>query len=171
MATELQFIKSVSGTDVSSIDITNIFSANYDVYQINITEYINSDLSDFFYMRLLDSTGTVISAVEYNWANLNMKNYASFTENKSAGDSAFNNIGYSQSSSVSTTANNINIYNPNDNSSYTFASWQSAIWVEGYGFSGAKAIGVHKSAEQITGVSFIADNSINSIKANVYGVK
>jgi len=171
MATELQFIKSVSGTDVSSIDITDIFSANYDVYQINIIEYINSDLSNFFYMRLLDSSGTVISATEYSWANLNMRGYSSFSENKSASDSAFNNIGYSQSNSISSTANNINIYNPYDSSSYTFANWQGALWVQGYGVSGAKAIGVHKSAEQITGVSFIANNSINSIKANVYGVK
>ena len=171
MSTELQFIKSASGSDVSSLDITDIFSANYDVYQINITEYINSDLSDFLYMRLLDSTGTVISAVEYNWANLNMRSYTTFSENRSASDSAFNNIGYSQSNSFSSTANNIIIYNPYDSSSYTFANWQSALWVAGFGVSGAKAIGVHKSAEQITGVSLIANNSINSIKASVYGVK
>ena len=171
MATNLQFIKSVSGTSVTNFDITDIFSSNYDVYQIQIIEYINDDLSDFFNMRFLDSGGTVISATEYSWANLNMRAYASFTENKSASDSAIQNIGYSQSDADSTVGNNIIIYNPFDSSSYTFCSWQTASFVAGFGGLGAKGIGVHKSAETISGVRFYFGNSANSIKANVYGVK
>ena len=167
----LEFIKSETGTSVTNFDITDIFSDKYDVYQINITEYINDDLSNFFNMRFLDSGGTVISAVEYAWANLNMKAYAAFTQNKSASDSAIQNIGYSQSDADSTVGNNITIYNPFDSSSYTFCHFQTASFVAGFGGLGAKAIGVHKSAETISGVRFYFGNSANSIKASVYGVK
>ena len=107
MATNLQFIKSVSGSDVSIFNITNCFSSSYDVYQINIVEYINDDLSDFFAMRFIDSGGNIISDTEYAYANLNMRSYTSFSQNKSASTSEINNIGYSQSNSISSTANNI----------------------------------------------------------------
>ena len=170
MATNLQFIKSVSGSDVSIFNITNCFSSSYDVYQINIVENINDDLSDFFAMRFIDSGGNIISDTEYAYANLNMRSYTSFSQNKSASTSEINNIGYSQSNSISSTANNIIIYNPFDSSSFTFVNWSGAINVHGFGGAGAKAIGCHKNAEQITGVSFHAGNSINSIKVNVYGI-
>ena len=171
MATNLQFIQSASGTYVSIFSITNCFSSEYDIYQINIVEYINDDLSDFFAMRFIDSGGSVISDTEYAYANLNMRSYSSFSENKSGSTSEINNIGYSQSNSTSSTANNINIFNPFDSSSFTFVKWQGAINVHGFGGAGAKAIGCHKNAEQITGVSFHAGNSINSIKVNLYGIK
>ena len=171
MATNLQFIQSASGTDVSTLNVTNCFSATYDVYQINIVEYINDDLSDFFVMKFIDSGGSVISDSEYDTANLNMRSYTSFSENKYTNNSSIQNIGYSQSNSISSTANSINIFNPFDSSTFTYVNWQGAINVHGFGVAGAKAIAVHKSAEQITGVSFVAGNSINSIKVNVYGVK
>jgi hypothetical protein len=171
MATNLQFIKSASGSDVSTLNITNCFSASYDVYQINIVEYINSDLSDFFVMKFIDSGGSVISDSEYDSANLNMRMYTFFSQNRYTNNSSIQNIGYSQSNSTSSTANTINIFNPFDSSSFTFVKWQGVLNVHGFGGAGAKAIGVHKSAEQITGVSFEAGNSINSIKVNVFGVK
>ena len=36
MATNLEYIKSASGTDITQFNITDIFSSKYDVYHINI---------------------------------------------------------------------------------------------------------------------------------------
>jgi len=176
MATNLEYIKSASGTDITQFNITDIFSSKYDVYHINIYEYINSDNSDFFTMRFLDSGGSLISDNEYAYANFNMRFYTSSSQNKSDSTTEINNIGYSQSNSISSTANTISIYNPFDSSSFTFVDWQGAINVHGFGGAGAKAIACHKNAEQITGVNFRAGasaspNSINSIKAYVYGYR
>lgn len=171
MATNLEFIQSATATDVSSFSITNCFSSKYDVYQINIIEYINSDLSDFFVMQFIDNGGSIITASEYDTANLNMRMYTFFSQNKYTNQSSIQNIGYSQSNSISSTSSTINIYNPFDSSKFTFANWQGTINVHGFGGAGMKAIAVHKSAEQITGVAFVAGNSINSMKVNVFGVK
>lgn len=170
MATRLQFVKSASGTDVSTLSITDCFSSQYQNYELHIVEYINSDLSDFFAMRFIDSGGSIISDTEYAYANFNMRMYTSFSQNRSASTSEINNIGYSQSDGKNSTSNIMNIFNPFDGNSFTYAIWKGVIWVQGFGGGGMKAIGIHKSAEQLSGVSFHAGNSINSIKVNVYGI-
>ena len=67
------------------------------------------------------------------------------------------------------------VYNPYDSSSFTFMQGQGA---GGYDtsnnrFRGAKQIGVHKSAEQITGIHFLSSNGSYNFDAtiSVYGVK
>ena len=63
MATNLQFIKSVSGNSVTSLDIPDCFNDNYDVYQFNLVQFDRAT-ADFAGIRFLDSGGTVISANE-----------------------------------------------------------------------------------------------------------
>ena len=36
MATNLEFIKSATGTSVTSLDVTDCFSADYDVYKVTL---------------------------------------------------------------------------------------------------------------------------------------
>ena len=172
MATNLEFIKSASGTSVSSLDVTDCFSANYDVYQVHITDYINSDIENWLEMQFLDSGGTVISALEYDFAVQVEKSYAAFTEEKNTNQAKFSSVGYSIVSSIHTTSNTINIFNPYDSSSYTFAKWQTSA-MTGSGVIGLKGIGVHKSAEQLSGIRFVAvgSNTINSIAVSIFGVK
>ena len=38
MATNLQFIKSVSGTSVNTLSVTDCFSADYDVYYVSVNK-------------------------------------------------------------------------------------------------------------------------------------
>ena len=172
MATNLQFIKSATGTDVTALDITNCFSSAYDVYQLIVTEYINSDLSNYFWGRYLDSSGTVIDQTEYDYAYQNMRAYSSFAENKYENDSAFY-LGYGQSDSKDSTGSTNFIFNPFDSSTYTFATHQISTYVNGYGGAGLKGISVHKNAEQISGIRIFAQgsDSMNSVKATMYGVK
>ena len=51
MATNFEFIKSASGSSVSSLSLTNCFSEVYDVYKItfDITNSSESSAIDFFY--------------------------------------------------------------------------------------------------------------------------
>ena len=63
MATNLQFIKSVSGTSSATVDVTDCFNANYDVYKVTIH---NKEITASAFnqnLRLLDSGGTVIVQV------------------------------------------------------------------------------------------------------------
>ena len=171
MATNLEFIKSTSGTSVSSLSVTDCFSANYDVYMININSFDQATSSTYLNMRLLESGGSVISDSEYDFAELQMTTYTSFQENRNTGQTVmFDRLNFN-TNDVTGVGINIYIFNPYDSSSYTFGKFQSIGYISS-GAVGFKGIGVHKSAEQITGLNFFLDTgNIDSATINVYGVK
>jgi len=170
MATNLQFIKSASGTSVSSLSVTDCFSADYDVYQVLIAK-LDSTAGAYAYLRFLDSGGSVISATEYDWAEMDLTAYAGFAENRVTGGSE-SLLGFAGGTGTADMGGFLTtVYNPNDSSSYTFYNGQSAIKASS-GLAGAKYIGVHKSAEQITGINiFPSSGTWDNITINIYGVK
>ena len=179
MATNLQFIKSASGTDVASVSVADCFNANYDVYMISITKWKYIGTSNAGGMRFIDSGGSVISDSEYDFADLQMRNYASFQELKPStfGSSTSTSILVGQDTGSGnalelTTGFNAIIYNPFDSSSYTFTTFQDSSSQSSSAGIVYKGIGVHKVAEQITGINFLNRGTGNiSATINVYGVK
>lgn len=167
----LEFIKSASGTSVSSLSVTDCFSANYDVYKVVISEY-KGTANSYLFARLLDSTNTVITANEYDDAYLGMTSYGTFAESRTTNDSRLENFGYYYSGTVSSTAGFVTVYNPFDSGSYTFTAGQSSAHLNTIGGVGYKSIGVHKSTEQINGINFFPSaGSIDFMEINVFGVK
>ena len=168
MSTNLQFIKSASATSVSSLQITDCFNANYDVYQVVISND-NSGSNDL-YIRVINDSGTVInSGSKYDYANLELKASGSFGQNKNTGFDEFRGIGYQALYGANTVAT---FYNPYNSSSYTFATSQTASYYGGGDYRGGKSIGVYKNADTITGLEI---NEVSSdftyIRVSVYGVK
>jgi hypothetical protein len=176
MATNLEFIKSASGTDVNTLSITDCFSDKYDVYKVvgHTADYRTTGTGVISLRhRLIDSGGSVISDNEYDSARLLMKAETSFDNDKFTSLSyMYDTIqlgNYENGGSVNY------VFNPNDSSSYTFMLGQGA---GGYDtannrFRGVKQIGVHKVAEQITGLNIFSSNgSVNfDLTVSVYGVK
>ena len=168
----LELIKSQSLTSsASTFSVTDCFNANYDVYMINIDSFDQATANTYLNMRLLDSGGSVISASEYDFAELQMTAYTAFQENRNTGQTVmFDRLNFN-TNGVTGVGINIYIFNPYDSSSYTFGKFQSMGIVSSGGI-GFKGIGVHKSAEQITGLNFFLDTgNIDSATVNVYGVK
>jgi hypothetical protein len=172
MATNLQFIKSASGSSVSSLSVTDCFSSEYDVYYINLTNLDQSSSGVQTQVRYLNSSGSQISTTDYNWAQLVMRSSSSFAEGKVTSDTEQEGISYQ----VTTTSGGIGVsmyvYNPFDSSSFTFSTTQTSFIYSG-NLEGYKAIQVLKSAESVTGISFnnVSPHTYDNIKANVYGVK
>tara|TARA_R100001015_G_C4460327_1_gene47456 strand:- start:23 stop:541 length:519 start_codon:yes stop_codon:yes gene_type:complete len=172
MATNLQFIKSVlSSASVSSVDITNCFSSAYDVYMLSFADIDIAGAGDEnIDIRLLDSSGSSISASEYDYAGIVLRYGSSFTEIRDTSATQFTyGGGYCGTSNIGNLALTGYFYNPNDSSSYTFFQHQHATST---GHDGQKYIGVHKSAEQITGIQIRVDSgTIERLSASMYGVK
>jgi len=172
MATNLQFIKSASGTSVSSLSVTDCFSANYDVYKIVLTEFDVANAGADGLLRFLDSGGSVISASEYDYAYLDMPASTSFSDNRATGQTAIYSFTKDSRNDYETGGFILYVYNPYDSSSYTFTQHQDTFFNNGNGGQGHKGIGVHKSAEQITGINMLCSaGNIDNIKLSVYGVK
>ena len=176
--TNLQFIKSVSSTGTSFVDITNIFTDKYDVYCIKSDTFeIVGSASQNLYRRLLDSTGTVISDTEYASATLEGRAWdASFLESRSTGQNYMATGGYINDDSTEGTGFVQYIYNPYDSSSFTFATNSNAGGTTAGGnLFGYKSIYSHNVAEQITGLEFLVTGGgsydFDRIQASVYGVK
>jgi len=172
MAGSLEFIKSVSGTSITSLDVTDCFSDTYEVYYVKIS--LDTDNLGYFEMMLLDSGGSLITGSDYDIAVLEMKSNTTFGEyrftnqNESIG---WRNLGVyiDDGDGYGFSAY---IYNPFDSNSYTFATAQSASSV-GSNMFGGKAIGVHKQTTSASGFR-IKDSSVstfNYINCSVYGVK
>ena len=172
MATNLEFIKSVSSSaSVTSVDITDCFSANYDVYMLSFADLdINGAGAENIDIRLLDSGGSAISASEYDYAVLVLRYGSAFTETRATGQAQFTyGAGYVDAVIVGAGGLIAYFYNPYDSSSYTFTQHQQS---NTSGHSGQKYIGVHKSAEQITGLQIRVDSgTIDRFSASIYGVK
>lgn len=179
MAGSLEFIKSATGSDVASVSVTDCFTNKFDVYMVTITKYKYVGTSNAGGMRFIDSGGSVISDSEYDFADLQMRNYASFQELKPStfGSSTSTSILVGQDTGSGnalelTTGFKAVIYNPFNSSRFTFTSFQDSSSQSSSAGIVYKGIGVHTVAEQITGVNFFNRGTGNiSATINVYGVK
>ena len=168
MATNLEFIKSASGSGVSSLSLTNCFSSNYDVYQLQVN-YNNASGNNNLSIRLLDSGGSQVSTATYDFAGLDINAFTTFSEVKSTGNTAFINTTQVADSNDNAVGNTY-FFNPN-NASYTFLTNQQAN-ITTTDFRGRKTIQVEKSTTQATGLYlFTVSSGTANIKATIYGVK
>jgi len=169
MATNLQFIKSQSGTDVSTLSVTDCFNADYDVYAIYLTK-IDTTQDNSSRIRLLDSGGSVISASEYDTANLRLRANAGFEELRYTGQTYFQYMISIRQQNYDGAGLMMYVFNPYDSGSYTFIQYQETSYSTNY--LGYKSIGVHKSAETITGFQILnTAGDYQSVGFSVYGVK
>ena len=170
MATNLEFIKSVSGSSVSSLSVTDCFSAKYDVYAFFIVKQETSANVDT-HLRFIDSGGSVITASEYDTAQLSLISYAAFAEGRATSADRIYNVQKGEAVSAENGGSIHYIFNPYDSSSYTFHQTSGAGAVLSSGLIGNKGIGVHKSAEQITGFNLFPNSgTYDTLEVKVYGL-
>ena len=82
----LRLINESSGSSLSSYSVQDVFSSDYDIYQIEITEFQQTATFSGG-MRFINSSGSVISSSDYAWARLSLRSYGSFIDDKSTSDS------------------------------------------------------------------------------------
>ena len=166
MAGNLEFINETSFTDVASVNIDNVFSADYDVYKMtfDVEKYSGGVVS--VEHRLINSSGSVITASEYDVANLKLSSASSFSESKYTNGNDMRGLGIIGASSTNNTQGVAYIFNPYNSSSYTFLLTQSEYYYDASptGNFGFKGIQVHKSAETIRGLN------IYSVSGNYQGI-
>ena len=174
MATNLQFIKSgtvTSGT--TTINITDCFSSAYNVYKVTLNGFYASGI-DYFYLRLIDSGGSVISASDYDLASFEMKSNTTFVERYATNYSAMVPSTNYLPDSIAESYNGVfYFYNPASASSYTFMQGQSSQMEYGNNYVN-KYIGILKQSASMTGFQWSVGTLSKTFQGgeiNVYGVK
>ena len=170
MATNLQIIESFTSS-VETLNLVNIFTDKYDNYKLIASNYANDSATTNYNVRLLDSSGNRIADSEYDNATYILDSNASPAEYRGEGNSLFRYFPVTNSSYNVGIGTAIDVFSPNNSSSYTFLQWQGTAW-SGSKIYNYKALGVHKVAEQITGIEIVANSgTMSGFNVAVYGVK
>ena len=161
MATNLQFIKSVSADNVAQLDITDCFNDNYDVYEMYWTGNGSQNVGDLAW-KYLDSGGNVFANGNVDQATLRMNPSSSFSEVRDTNSNTPRGI-YTGSSDKDFAMKFV-FFNP-FSSNYKFALMQ------GMSLYGGKSIFVQKDTTVAYGIRFFANQNFTPINVSVYGVK
>ena len=162
----------VSST-VSSVDITDVFSEDFDIYKITIANLtMTSAETGNFSIRYINASGSVITSSNYDYASLQLRANTNFEEKKETNITKvrFLTRTYNSPKIASITGY---VFNPNNSSSYTFSLWQSAGMVNTNLAGNQKGIGVLKLTNTITGYQLVDNNSKNFDEAVIrtYGLR
>ena len=157
---------------VATVNITDVFSSDYDIYKIVSTANILNADKDI-YMRYINSSGSIVSASNYDTATLTMKGHSSYSETPSTKV----NINYGGLFNL-TSGNESGgaveyVFNPTDTSSYTFGINQS-IGMYSTGTYGTKGIRVLKQTTSITGIHLYNGESSDNFgggTVRIYGLR
>ena len=164
----LELIKSQNITGVSSFEITNVFSADYDVYKIVVTG-VEMNSSTNLRIRLIDNTDTVISTTVYDNAVLQMNSNTAFSESRSTSQSKISPFVLTASEDNNAI---LYVFNPFSSSSYTFFQSQMTSHNSSSNFIGRKGIYVAKTTSSCTGINFLDTGgvTINNADISIYGL-
>ena len=165
----LRLINETSATSVASVSITDVCSADFDIYKITILQ--DTAAGDSVNIRLINSSGGIITDSNYERALLQVRVGSSTgIENKSVNVGQMNLIFQGTEDFCST----FYIFNPFSSSSYTLALAQSAGYYGGAGLQSlnTKAIGVLKQNVSCSGIYFAPSNgNFTDVTVKTYGLR
>jgi len=169
----LEFINRTTSSSVTSLDVTDVFSATYDNYLVNV-QINHASGAGYFEMRLLQADDSLANESKYDVAVLELYSHASFNQYKflnQNGGVGWRGIGayLDDGDGYGFTAT---IYNPFESDKFTITTAQSGSINNG-NLMGTKAIGVYKDVASIGGmrVTNSGGGSMNYINVTTYGVK
>ena len=173
----LRLIKqTATSSGISSVSLTDVFSSDYDIYCVTVArttyDVTNTDVIALK-ARFINSSGSIISASNYDSANMHMKAETTKDEDK------FQNGAYSYSGAIIGNYENGGgvhwIYNPYNTGRYTFMTFEG---VGGYDSSSnkqrsQKGMGILKQTASMTGINFYSSTATNTFSAyiSVYGLR
>ena len=170
MATNLEFINSFdSGSGNSAISCDNVFSDKYSSYFVTLRA--GYSVQGYSNLRFIDSAGAVETSATQDTAILMLRSQTTFQERRLVNNSQIERINYTYQNAIGGDTS-FYVHNPYDSSSYTFTQSQSNGNATTPYFVGNKAIGVHKVAEQLSGIIlYPSAGTFANIDVSVYGVK
>ena len=162
----LRLINETTASSVSSLTVDNIFSADFDIYKMIIDN--DNAGNNTMKMRLVNSSGSIISSANYDYANLQLNASASFGEDKNTNVTEYRGL-YEALEGNSAV---VYFFNPFSSSSYTFRLHQAQSFYTTSYPRGGKGIGVLKQTSSITGINiFQTGSAFSYLNIRTYGLR
>jgi hypothetical protein len=161
----------VSST-VSSVNIENVFTDDFDIYKITSNGFeLTSNGGANIDLRLINSSGSVIST-NYALAILNLKSWTSFSDgNRSTNNNRVQFYFGRAGASGETTSSVGYIFNPTNSSSYTFGVFQNFYDNNNILPEGSKGILALTQTNSITGFQAFSSTTFNEGVIRTYGLR
>ena len=159
-------------SSVESINITDVFSADFDIYKITASDISTTGTDPTgLDLRFINSSGSVITT-NYDYAFLNMQANAVYTEIRATNSDSFDNFVGIADQSPETIGCVAYFFNPYSSNSYTFAIHQISGTNTGSS-KNYKGIGVLKQTATISGFQVLTTESraFNSGFIRTYGLR
>jgi len=138
-------------SSVSSVDVTNVFTADYDIYKITTNNFSTVGTTQTALdMRFLNASGSVITNSKYDYAYLNLRANTTFAEVRATNSSFIDNFFAVPDQSPEGASSVSYIFNPFSSSSYSFVLNQSSR-AEAGNYRSQKYIAVLKQERSMGG--------------------
>ena len=159
-------------SSVTSVNVTDVFSADFDVYKIVYNNFF-ADGQDNMNLSFINSFGSEVrGSSDYGYADLNCQtNSSSFTQSKDASNDDIQSFAVIGNSSGESANGVIYVFNP-FTSNYTYVLQQSSSSRATVN-QNKKGIGLLKQSSSITGFSFFihGSDSFTSGVIKTYGLR
>ena len=170
----LRLLNETSGTSVSTLSVTDVFTDDFDVYKIEIS--CLSATEQETNLQFISAGGGIVTTSNYEHAQLYMRGYAAFTEISDSSDTDIRLVTGDEDSFGGSSI--IYIFNPTNSSAYTFVAFQGSLAIDVANdntpsFASNRGIGVLKETSDIRGFH-LANNSGSATPdytATTYGLR
>jgi len=160
-------------SSVSTFSITDMFSADFDIYKVTATNLSTSGSSPTRVDgRLINASGSIITASNYDRAELSMHTHTTFQELRSTNANIMYDYLPATDLSPETSSGVIYFFNPFSSSSYTFMLLQGFSSIGGQHRT-SKAIFVLKQTSSMTGLNLTSGTGDNFLTGTfrTYGLR
>ena len=165
--------ESTATSGTTTVNITDVFNSDYDIYKVTLEGFYASGI-DYFYLRLINSSGSVISATNYDHACLEMKSNSAFVQRNATNYSAMvPSTNFLPDSEAESFNGVFYFFNPFLSSSYTFMIGQSSQMEYGNNYNN-KYIGDLKQAVSMAGFQWSVgalSKTFQGGKIRTYGLR
>ena len=160
-------------TSVSYVQITDVFSENFDIYKIEFVDFTKDNTTGRnIDMELNDVHGNFIGSSSYHYVRHFVAAYTSYSGFTSTSSNFWAGVVAADGATDYAGNGTMYLFNPFSSSSYTFMINQNSI-NQSTGYYAEKQIGVLKNTTSITGFKLWVSNSesIDEATIRVYGLR
>jgi len=159
---------------ITSVSITDVFTSNFDIYQITFSNLKGVTAEDYVDMSFINSSGSEITSASYDRAQLLMYSDLAFAEDKKVSQTNFDRFLYLRTFTTTgnSSAGEIWVFNPYSSSSYTFylgqGNYQNTTRI-----IAPKEIGVLKDTSSVTGFKLTVEptGELDTLSVRTYGLR
>ena len=169
----LRLLNETTATSVSTMSVTDVFTTDFDIYKITL--YSSSATEKEDHIQFINSGGSFVNSSSYDYAQLFMRSYQSFSEVRDTSDTKLRLITGSEDNFGGNAI--IYVFNPTNTSSFTFILSQMSRGYDlqndnGFDMDSNKNIGILKQQSSITGFHlFNSSTATSDYTARTYGLR